>query len=224
MTPEELAEIARRNGAKSKGPVTSQGKRNSSRNAITYGRHTDKLKFFIPPHDACAANESRQAFYNLLDMHVEHYRPYNEVGYNVIREIAVATWQIQRLSAIQTGLINRELARLSGTPLPASDPVSQATGVTHVLFGETFIVPRLTREIDRLHRRVTQLERRYVFNRIRFSGDSKKVVKLALVEREEEREEERERENIPERTQEFSPQPITNNENEVENKKIDLAA
>ncbi len=39
MTKEERAEISRKNGAKSKGPISEKGKAKSSRNAITHGAY-----------------------------------------------------------------------------------------------------------------------------------------------------------------------------------------
>lgn len=151
MTPEQKAEISRRNGAKSRGPVTAQGKLHSSRNAIRYGLYADRLKYFVPPEEATDSNETRQAFYSLLDTLVETYRPVNDIGYNLVREIAVATWQVRRLTATQMALVSRECDRLNAL-IAAGDP--------RAFSGEGFLSPRLTREIDRMHSRIARLERR----------------------------------------------------------------
>jgi hypothetical protein len=161
MTREQKAEIARRNGAKSRGPLTPAGKLHCSRNALKHGKKAAKLKYFIPPEDACANPESRQAFFHLLDAHLEHYRPFNEVSYNVVREIAVATWQMQRLTATRTRLLNRHFE----THTPGDQACAELASAHRALPGDTRTTAQLATEINRLQRRIRHLERRLVFNR-----------------------------------------------------------
>ena len=97
MTKEERAKIARENGAKSKGPVTSPGKEKSARNAIDHGRRAEKLKHFAPPHYVALCNEDRREYYQLLDQLVAVYQPVNLVAAGIVRDIAVARWQLLRL-------------------------------------------------------------------------------------------------------------------------------
>ena len=75
MTPEERAEIARKNGAKSKGPTTPEGKAKVSRNGIKTGEYAETLSNFVPPDCAILCNEERQAFFELMDALLETYQP-----------------------------------------------------------------------------------------------------------------------------------------------------
>ena len=52
ITADRKAEIARENGAKSKGPTTEEGKEKCARNAITHGERAQALKLIVPPHSA----------------------------------------------------------------------------------------------------------------------------------------------------------------------------
>jgi hypothetical protein len=169
MTPEQRAEIARRNGAKSRGPVTAEGKLHSSRNGIKYGKYASTRKYFVPPPEACESNRTRQAYFSLLDSLLEVFRPVNDIGYNIVREIAVATWQYRQLTATHMILVNRECDRLAAMKSSAD---------LEAFSGEGFLSPRLTGEIDRLHRRIAQLERRFVFNRDSITPKRKRIVSV----------------------------------------------
>ena len=65
-SPEERARIARENGAKSRGPVTPEGKAASSRNAIKTGEHANSKSVYTP-HPSVLTNEDRQGFFRLVD-------------------------------------------------------------------------------------------------------------------------------------------------------------
>ncbi len=171
MTPEQKAEISRRNGAKSRGPVSTEGKLHSSRNAIRYGKYTENLKYFLPPQEARETNETRQAYFSLLDTLIEVYRPVDDIGYNITREIAVATWQFRRLTAAHMVLLSRECDRLMALI---------SAGDQKTLSGDGFPSPRLTREIDRLHARIARLERRLALHNKSLTTKSKSIHQQTL--------------------------------------------
>jgi len=119
LTKEQKAQIARENGAKSKGPVTPEGKEHSRRNAITHGERAATLKLIIPPHSACLANEARQAFYTMLDQLIAKYRPADETEMQIVREIADYHWKSTRNKQMESAIFNRELIRQAHTIQPS---------------------------------------------------------------------------------------------------------
>ena len=82
---EELTEIARKNGAKSKGPKTAPGKEQSKRNAITHGDRATALKLLVPPHSAILAYENPREFYKLYDTNIAKYLPLDDHAHRPIR-------------------------------------------------------------------------------------------------------------------------------------------
>jgi hypothetical protein len=117
---EERAEIARQNGAKSRGPVTPEGKERSRRNAIKHGARAEALGLFVPPHSALLAPETRQQFYAMLDENIAQYRPVGKAQIRLVREITDCQWIIGRYRTIDAHLWNVELLR---------QPVPSATGI-----------------------------------------------------------------------------------------------
>ena len=121
ITKDRKAEIARENGAKSKGPTSEAGKEKCARNAITHGERAQALKLIIPPHSACLANEDRQAFYKLYDNLIAKYRPADETEQGVVKEIVDFQWKSMRNKQMESAIFNRELMR-QGTRTPGSIP------------------------------------------------------------------------------------------------------
>ena len=121
MDREQKAQVARENGAKSKGPVTPEGKEHSRRNRITHGQRATALKLLVPPHSACLANEDRQAFYNLFDKLTAKFRPADDTELALVREIAEFQWKNTRNKQMEAALFNRELVR-QGTRIQPSLP------------------------------------------------------------------------------------------------------
>ena len=118
-TKEELAEIARQNGAKSKGPKSETGKRQSSRNAIIHGERATALKLFVPPHSALLVYEDRLAFYKLYDTNIAKYQPLDEHENAVVREITDLQWSNLRARLAIHTMLNCEIL----TTGPAVEPV-----------------------------------------------------------------------------------------------------
>ena len=103
MSKEEKAKVARENGSKSHGPTSEEGKAKSARNGIKTGEFATKLAAFVPPDSAVLCNEDRQKYFILLDQLIQIYAPINQESMNLVRQIAIARWQIERLHTA-TGL------------------------------------------------------------------------------------------------------------------------
>jgi len=174
MSPEERARIARENGAKSRGPKTEEGKARSSRNAIKDGSRAEKLKHFVPPHEAVVCNEDREAYRDLVDQLVAIYKPYNQVAFQAVGDIAAARWQIDRLNLCITMHWNLALIAAAKKPSPVGlDPdlreiIIRVDASAHLLSGNSMLT-KLNREIARLQQVIGCAERRIKFNHAKFS-------------------------------------------------------
>ena len=118
MSKRDRARIARENGAKSLGPVSPEGKAKVSANAVKTGEHVDKLTVFVPPHQAVICVEDRPQYYQLLKQLIEIYSPVNQVAGAVVRDIAIAQWQLDRLHSCVT--IQWNLALIDNAAKPCS--------------------------------------------------------------------------------------------------------
>ena len=166
MSPEQKAQIARDNGAKSKGPKSEEGKAKSSRNALKDGEFAQKLAHLTPAHEAVLCHEDRHAFIDLVDELIAIYRPSNQISLAVIRDMATDRWQIERLKRALTAHWNLILLNASKNVTNIAPELHQlhadASAVTELLSGDQFL-SRLNREIARLKLSLAQSERRLKF-------------------------------------------------------------
>lgn len=166
MTKEERAQIARENGAKSRGPATDAGKAKSSRNAIKSGEHATKLDLFVPPHSAVLCNEERQRYATLVEELLAIYRPVNNVALAVVKSIAIANWEIARLRACVTMQWNMALIQAGQKPstlAPELLEMESMVAASTVLYAPSGTVRQLNRQIDQFELRIARLERRLKF-------------------------------------------------------------
>ncbi len=89
-------EAARRNGAKSRGPVTPEGKAKSSRNAIVHGCASEIL----------LRGESEPGFCALLDSYQNEYNPQGQTEHDLVEEMAYARWAMRRTWSLQAAVID----------------------------------------------------------------------------------------------------------------------
>ncbi|MBI2688530.1 MAG: hypothetical protein HYX27_19670 [Acidobacteria bacterium] len=160
------ADIARENGAKSKGPVTPEGKARSSRNALKTGEHAVKLDLFVPPHAAVLCNEDRKAWADLIEELLAVYVPVNSVAVSIVKSIAVARWEISRLRACITMHWNIALVDQAGKPCPLVPELAEVYGMAQAsahLYAAHGPVRQLNRQIAELDRHIIRLERRLKF-------------------------------------------------------------
>jgi hypothetical protein len=98
------SETARANGAKSRGPVTPQGRAASSRNSLRHG---------FTAQSVVLSTESQEDFQSLLDSYIDQFDPHSGVEMDLIQTMAAARWRLRRLCTIETTLLNNEMTRNS---------------------------------------------------------------------------------------------------------------
>jgi hypothetical protein len=94
-SPAQL-EAARRNGAKSRGPATPEGKARSSRNALKHG--------LAAADHLLLAGEDRAAYEELLANLVAETEPGTELEAQLVRRLASALWRQHRADRLEAKL------------------------------------------------------------------------------------------------------------------------
>jgi hypothetical protein len=90
------AEASRKNGAKSRGPKTSEGKARSARNALRHGLRAQKY-LVLPEEDAAE-------FAGLEAALVEELAPVGALQTVLARRVAVAAWRLARADRLEAEL------------------------------------------------------------------------------------------------------------------------
>ncbi|HLK49230.1 MAG TPA: hypothetical protein VKT49_13905 [Bryobacteraceae bacterium] len=130
---------SRANGALSRGPLTPEGKRRSSQNAIHHGLLSDCV--VLP-------GESLDTFAEVLAQHVDRFAPADGVELGMIEEMAAAYWRLRRSWAIENALLAGALA-------------AQPPGDDVVRISAAFRQQAASAELALLHRYETRLHLMY---------------------------------------------------------------
>jgi hypothetical protein len=99
------SQTSRANGAKSRGPVTPEGRAKSAHNSI---RHGLRAKSVVLP------TESKEEFQSLLDSYNDQFDPQTGVEMELVEAMAVARWRLRRVCTIETNLLTNEMLRHAG--------------------------------------------------------------------------------------------------------------
>jgi hypothetical protein len=102
---------SRANGATSRGPVTPEGKRRSSRNAISHG---------LLARSIVLDSESPEAFETLFSDHLDRLQPADGVELGMVEEMVAAHWRMRRAWALEARALERSVAAQ-----PPGDPVGR---------------------------------------------------------------------------------------------------
>ena len=94
------SEQARINGAKSKGPVTEEGKAKSSQNAI---KHNLTARTFL------LSNENLAEAQGMIDDYIRRFRPADRVESDLVLTLAGCQYRLTRACAIETAIMDYEL-------------------------------------------------------------------------------------------------------------------
>ena len=93
-------ESARANGARSRGPVTPEGRARSSKNAIKHGLSSRAIVL---------SNESESEFEKLLESYLAQFNPQSEIEASLVEQLVAARWRMERVWAIETSLLDLEM-------------------------------------------------------------------------------------------------------------------
>jgi hypothetical protein len=97
------------NGARSKGPLTAEGKRRSSQNAISHG---------LLARHIVMREESPEGFEAVMNDHLTRLQPADGVELGMVEEMVASYWRLRRAWAIETRLLENETeAQTSGDSL-----------------------------------------------------------------------------------------------------------
>jgi hypothetical protein len=100
MRTESQAEASRRNGAKSRGPITSEGKKRSSQNSVKYG---------LSARTVVLCTESQELFSQLEQGYIDALQPTNLLELHLVQHIAVAEWRIRRAYIAETAMADKSM-------------------------------------------------------------------------------------------------------------------
>jgi hypothetical protein len=103
MKPPSQSQIAanRANSAKSTGPITPSGKLKVSQNARKHG---------LTARQVLLPGESEVAYEYLFSAYIDQFQPTTPLEFELVSVMVAARWRHRRLTAIETGLYNKELA------------------------------------------------------------------------------------------------------------------
>jgi len=103
------AEASRKNGAKSRGPKTEEGKARSAQNALKHGMRAQK--YLVLPDEDIAE------FAGLEASLVEELAPVGALQMVLARRVAVATWRLARADRIEAELFEERRSASGGLGL-----------------------------------------------------------------------------------------------------------
>lgn len=139
--PLSRSEQSRINGAKSRGPVTSQGKTISSMNALKHGRYSN------PSPVLRIENES--GFLEIQAAYESQFAPRSPIELRLVHELASVDWQLTRWRTIETAQIDRTYA----LRMPAAsgiDPLAVLSAALEASVNESCFLPYIASRIGRL--------------------------------------------------------------------------
>jgi hypothetical protein len=100
MASQSQMDANRANAQRSTGPKTPQGKAASSLNALKHGLTAEQA--VIPGEDPELFDQSLRSFF-------DHLQPVGPLETQLVEQIAMASWRLSRLRALETGLFTLRL-------------------------------------------------------------------------------------------------------------------
>jgi hypothetical protein len=102
MSSNLKSETSRINGAKSKGPITPEGKARSSQNALRHG---------LTAESPTLPTESEDDFQTLLDAYLNRYHPADAIEIELVHSLAITRWRLRRIGMIESCMFENHMVQ-----------------------------------------------------------------------------------------------------------------
>jgi hypothetical protein len=102
MSTQKRIDSSRANGAKSRGPVTPEGRACSRAARLTHGLTSDQIVL---------EGESQGRFDALREEYLAEYQPQTRSRFDLVDQLVAARWRLNRVLALQTALMDRQITR-----------------------------------------------------------------------------------------------------------------
>ena len=152
------AATSRLNGAKSRGPVTPEGKAVCSMNALRHGLTASRP--LLP-------GESAESFDELLNEYIAEYKPLGRAEIDLVHRMVVSKWREQRAWTIETAAFTRHIAPPSSDEDNNIDPAAALSAAFTSFTGDSRFLDcfyrhenAITRRFDRALERLLDLQER----------------------------------------------------------------
>jgi len=123
------AEQSRINGAKSRGPVTGEGKLICSMGRFVHGRRSRFLSLMTA--------KDREAFGLLHSDLISHYLPRTPAEHDQVLRLAIIEWKLLRIDAMELAIINHEYTlqeqALRAADSPLDPELTTALATSHIV-------------------------------------------------------------------------------------------
>ncbi len=142
MSSNRRIQSSRANGAKSRGPVTPEGKRKSAANSVRHGLLTNLVVL---------DDEKPETFSDILTALTAEFVPQTEAERLMVENMAVARWRQMRVWAIERATLQSEIEKHDDTVVP---PATRAALAFRALADQS-------RTLDLLNRYESRFDRQF---------------------------------------------------------------
>jgi hypothetical protein len=150
------SESSRLNGAKSRGPITPEGRSRCSINAVSHG---------ITATTLILQNESQDQFLEMLNDYFEYLQPSGPVEIGLIWDMVAARWRLRRVWRFETAMLDIEMEAQSEDfgkrfltadedmrgSLAFSSLVDNSKGISTILRYDIHLTRTFRKALDALH-------------------------------------------------------------------------
>jgi hypothetical protein len=156
MSSKRKIDSARANGAKSHGPITEQGLKKSSMNALKHGLTARTVVF---------SNENQDEYDAMLNSYIQHLQPADPAEMDLVVDMVNAKWQQRRANNMETQMYERQMHEQKPKIEKSYDSYNEI--LEHTLAFETLVHSVALHEVNRTQSRLERTYSRALNNLIR---------------------------------------------------------